>query len=580
MKILKTSLGFLVAGCVVVLTGCPTKNNPEAAGLDCDPTTHICVGTLAITSPGPVSHTNGPITIQVTAMPVNNPPSEVEIRKDGATLASVGPPFSYSWDTRNEPEGSHSIDAIANVGSAKVMANPVIIWVDRTPPSISMRTPAQNATNIALSDPIRIVFSEALDPSSVSNAAVSLSSGGTTLSTTAKLESDGVTLDVTLGDHSTLSFPATITATVNPAIKDLAGNAVGAIPSWSWTAPLWVKMPSLAARLSFVALDSTGRASVAYMTDSATTTKLSVARYAAGAVWDFGPGSPTTDSVTYAGIASESDGTPVVAWAADHIRSASWNGTTWTRVGGDIDAGLPTAVSFGLLSLTLNPSDEPVVGWTAYNPQPLAPNGYIAAWSGTSWQTIPPGMAAPANSPVVHFDSLGNPVALFGGYVGSTTSIQKYANGSWTSIDQENGLLDLAVDSMGRPVTLFEDMESSLEVIHVRVLTSTGWGDLVPSIPTGGSLDVGGQLLLDAAGHPVVLWAQTDTNSRRRLHVERFNGATWDTTFGVLTGVASNNGSVNAENMAIDSLGTPTVTWSENDTTTNVVSVYTWKSNY
>src|SRR5450432_4049030 len=115
MNIPLTSLSFLVTGCVLALSGCPTRTNPAAAGLHCDPTTHICVGTLAISSPGPVSHTNGTITIQVTAMPANNPPSEVEIRKDGMTLASVAPPFSYAWDTKNEAEGSHSIDAIANV---------------------------------------------------------------------------------------------------------------------------------------------------------------------------------------------------------------------------------------------------------------------------------------------------------------------------------------------------------------------------------------------------------------------------------------------------------------------------------
>lgn len=310
------------------------------------------------------------------------------------------------------------------------------------------------------------------------------------------------------------------------------------------------------------------------MTDNVTTTTLSVAKYAAGGVWDFGLGSPTTDSVTNAGIAIRSDGTPVVAWSADHIRSASWNGASWERVGGDLDAGLPSAASVALSSLTLNPSNEPVVGWTAYQGT-LAPSGYIASWSGTSWQTIPPGMAAPAISPVVRFDNQGNPVVLFGGYIGSTTSVQKYENQSWTSIDQENGLQGLAVDSTGRPVTLFADVESNLEVFHVRVLTSTGWADLVPSLPTGSSGAAGGQLHLDSAGNPVVLWSQDG-----RLYVARFNGAAWDTTFGVLTGVAANNGTVQSADMAIDSLGAPTVTWSETDSSTAVVSVYTWKSNY
>lgn len=244
MKTSQTLLVLLATGCVGLLAGCPTRENPDVAGLTCDHVTHICAGTLAITIPGPVSYTNGAITIQVTAMPANNPPATVQIRRDGMTLATVGSPFSYSWDTSHETEGSHSIDAIATVGSQTVTAPPVTIWVDRKPPSVAMRIPAQNATNVALSDPIRVVFSEALDPSTVSGSAVTLASGGAMLSSSASLGTDGETVTVTLGPHSTLSFPATITVTVNPALKDLAGNAVGSIPSWSWTAPLWVKMPA------------------------------------------------------------------------------------------------------------------------------------------------------------------------------------------------------------------------------------------------------------------------------------------------------------------------------------------------
>ena len=197
------------------------------------------------------------ITIQVAATPGNNPPAEVEIRVDGTMLTTVQQPFSYAWDTKNASEGSHQVDATATIGGTTITSKPVTIWVDRTPPAIVTRTPALNATNVALSDPIQIVFSEALDPSSVSNASISLSAGGTTLSTTASLASDGHTVGITLGAHSSLTYPATVTVAVNAAIKDLAGNAVGSLPSWSWTAPLWVKMPCLAATLAYVALDPT-----------------------------------------------------------------------------------------------------------------------------------------------------------------------------------------------------------------------------------------------------------------------------------------------------------------------------------
>ncbi len=157
MKTSRLWLGLLATGCVGILAGCPTRENADASGLTCDPATHICVGTLAITSPSQTAYTNGMITIQVAATPGNNPPAEVEIRVDGTMLTTVQQPFSYAWDTKNASEGSHQVDATATIGGTTITSKPVTIWVDRTPPFIAMRTPAQNATNVALSDPIQIV---------------------------------------------------------------------------------------------------------------------------------------------------------------------------------------------------------------------------------------------------------------------------------------------------------------------------------------------------------------------------------------------------------------------------------------
>ena len=77
-----------------------------------------------------------------------------------------------------------------------------------------------------------------------------------------------------------------------------------------------------------------------------------------------------------------------------------------------------------------------------------------------------------------------------------------------------------------------------------------------------------------------VLWTQQGGTGSNRLYVARFNGTAWDTTFGVLSGVAGNNGDVQGADVAVDSAGEPTVAWSEEDTTTSTVAVYVWKSNY
>jgi Bacterial Ig-like domain/Bacterial Ig domain len=578
-------LGLLATCCVAILAGCPTRENGNASGLTCDPATHLCVGTLAITSPSQTAYTNGMITIQVAATPGNNPPAEVEIRVDGTMLTSVQQPFSYVWDTKNTTEGSHQVDATATIGGTTITSTPVTIWVDRTPPFIAMRTPAQNATNVALSDPIQIAFSEALDPSSVSNASVSLSSGGTTISTTASLGSDGRTVGITLGAHSTLTYPATVTVSVNAAIKDLAGNSIGSLPSWSWTAPLWVKMPSLAATLAYVALDPTGRGIVAYLTDPGSGSRtLAVAQYAAGAVWDMTIGSPAA-TASVAAIAVGADAAPVVAWSDiqdTHVLAARWSGTSWNAIGGDIEASVPAVDSVQVSSLVITPSGTPMVGWSGQ--RGTNSYGYVASSSIAAWQALPPGVFAGIGSPLLRLDSKGNPVGIFSGYIGVPRIIEQYETGSWTSIDSETGLLDAAVNSQDQVVALVTVTESSVSVFHLRVPGAPGSGftELTPTLPTGspGTIE-GGRLVFAANGNPIVLWTQEDTSSsNNRLYVARFNGTAWDTTFGVLSGVAGNNGSVQGADLAVDSAGEPTVAWSEEDTTINSVAVYVWKSNY
>ena len=113
------------------------------------------------------------------------------------------------------------------------------------------------------------------------------------------------------------------------------------------------------------------------------------------------------------------------------------------------------------------------------------------------------------------------------------------------------------------------------------VKTRTRSVELTPSLTTGSSGTLGlGRLVFASNGNPVVLWTQQDTAGLYRLHIARFNGTAWDTTFGVLSGVAGNAGDVEGADLAVDSSGEPTVAWSEHDTTANTHAVYVWKSNY
>ena len=109
---------------------------------------------------------------------------------------------------------------------------------DTTPPTVVSTTPADNATAMALAASISITFSEALDPASVSGATLTLLSGGTTVA--ASVNYDASSRTARLVPTSNLSYATTYTVTAeggstDPRLKDLAGNALAASYSWSFT---------------------------------------------------------------------------------------------------------------------------------------------------------------------------------------------------------------------------------------------------------------------------------------------------------------------------------------------------------
>jgi hypothetical protein len=567
---------FLVP--VALLSGCLKKINPESNGLACDQATDICPITLSL-SPQGTTYTNKAVTITAQVTPPDHPPDQIQLLRNGQKWMVLTPPsFAFSWDTTKEAEGPYQISASASVGGTVVPSNAIIINVDRTAPTVTYQ-PKTNASNVALSDPILVTFSEPVDPMTVSSSSVKLANAsGTDLAATSTLSADMTTLTVSIGNTAALTFPAAITGTLDPTVRDRAGNAVGASPAWTWTAPLWVKLPSFLATFESLALDSAGRAYLAYGTNGATTGALSVVRYAVGSTWDPSLGSPTSDPVTLGSIGIGSGGMPVVAWSADHVRAAQWNGSAWSALGADIDASVTAAQSVAVSSVAFATVGL-VVGWTGN--QGLNDYAYVAAWSGSAWQALPAGAAAGCGGPLLKADSSGTLLGRFGGGFGTNPSIAAYQNGAWSTLQSSNTLLlGVAIDSQHRPVSLMHDQEAGLEVIHIQVLTGTGWVDLTPSLATGSAGTMGGaQVAIDPAGNPVLVWAQQAANSNYQLTVARFNGTGWDMTFGTLTGVANGNGDVFAADLGIDASGAPTVAWIEQDSTTGNSSVFTWKSN-
>jgi len=106
---------------------------------------------------------------------------------------------------------------------------------DTTPPTVAGVTPASGATGVAAGTNVVATFSEPIAPASVTSSTFVLRDGGGAI-VTASVSASGST--ATLDPTGTLSPSTTYTATLSggpSGIKDLAGNALAANFSWSFT---------------------------------------------------------------------------------------------------------------------------------------------------------------------------------------------------------------------------------------------------------------------------------------------------------------------------------------------------------
>ena len=103
---------------------------------------------------------------------------------------------------------------------------------DTTPPTISSTTPANGATGIAVGNSIQVVFSEAMNSSTITSSNITFqTSNGTTVSGTWGYS--GTT--ATFNQSSALSYNTSYTMVVGTGVTDLAGNALASAYTFSFT---------------------------------------------------------------------------------------------------------------------------------------------------------------------------------------------------------------------------------------------------------------------------------------------------------------------------------------------------------
>jgi hypothetical protein len=93
---------------------------------------------------------------------------------------------------------------------------------DSTPPTLVSATPAPGAANVGPNAVVTLIFSEALNSTTVNAANFALFNGYTDLNAGVAISSDNTTVTLT----TTLPYSSTITVAVNTSVKDLAGNSL------------------------------------------------------------------------------------------------------------------------------------------------------------------------------------------------------------------------------------------------------------------------------------------------------------------------------------------------------------------
>jgi len=103
--------------------------------------------------------------------------------------------------------------------------------VDVTAPTVISVVPANNSTSVALNGKATIVFSKAMDPSTINATTVSLTQGTVVIAGTVAYS--GTTAIFT--PASSLEANTVYTGTVSTGAKDLAGNAIAVSTVWNFT---------------------------------------------------------------------------------------------------------------------------------------------------------------------------------------------------------------------------------------------------------------------------------------------------------------------------------------------------------
>jgi subtilisin len=143
--------------------------------------------------------------------------------------------------TFNATAGTTYRIAVADTGAENSQNTFTLKIIDRTQPSVTGTTPANDATGVLQGANVRATFSEAMQAGTINTNTFKLRKAGTTTNVAAAVSYDPATKTATLNPNNNLRAGATYVATLTTRATDQSGNQLDQDPSTtgnqskSWT---------------------------------------------------------------------------------------------------------------------------------------------------------------------------------------------------------------------------------------------------------------------------------------------------------------------------------------------------------
>lgn len=300
-------------------------------------------------------------------------------------------------------------------------------------------------------------------------------------------------------------------------------------------------------------------------------------------------------------MAIDSSGNMVVAWEerdvnlSNYLYVKRYNGSTWNLVGSTFLNTNAVSDAYSP-SLALDSSGNMVVAWEEINGGSGSFDIYVKRFDGTTWNLVGNTSldvkASNNNSfPSLALDSSGKPVVAFeeldSGGVISNIYVKRFDGSNWNLIGRNDpaapGKINfneahrpsIALDASGNPVVAYGEFDGTFFHVFVKHYDGSTWN----SVGTGTLNQANSQsipspaIALDSGGNPIVAW--NESLNGQNLYAKRWNGGTWN-LIGSSISANSSPSIADFPSLALDSSNNPFVAWLGYDGNYFKIYVHHW----